>query len=482
MSGTHNSSGWAQKYPGAVFVNEMELRKAKFDYARLGEPVPIDNKILDQLSKYEFSCFKLLEDASGWEFSFDERRSYYYDLLKYWNTAVHRTGAELFVSFNWPHVITAHTLYLLCKHCCAMNVLFIDPMPLINSNFTVIGTTMDDLAMPYRALYESSDPLTLGPETQAFLNRLRGNQWETASHNIVSLNIWDAQKTFQFREFARLLFYILNGKAFQEGHVAVKKNRLPFSSAKSRLTHFDFFWYKDRMRRKDMQLEEIYTEFCVTPDLTKKYIYFAAPQQPEVSTSIHGRAYNDVHLVLDLLCACVPEDWVIYYKEHPCTFAPSAKGSTCRNREYYSRIASYKNIQMISTKIDQFELIDRSQAVATVAGTTSWEAAVRGKPALFFGNVWYQACRSLYKIQTLQDCRNAIEQIIQGAKPDQKDIERYVSAIEAVGLKDIIKWTVDDNFKRSADAKVELERIAIALHEAYGRYYEEACADAGQRQ
>ncbi|MBI4309139.1 MAG: hypothetical protein HY591_02290 [Candidatus Omnitrophica bacterium] len=260
---------------------------------------------------------------------------------------------------------------------------------------------------------------------------------------------------------------VLLGKAFRDCGTAVKKNKLPFERFQSKLTYFDHYWFRIRLRRMDTQLRKIYAPFCMPPDFKKKYLYFAAAQQPEATTDIHGGVYRDHILVLEILSASVPEDWIIYYKEHPANFYPLVKSSLRRNRHFYDRIKNLKNVQMVLPETDPFCLIDHSQAVASIAGTTSWEAAGRGKPALFFGNVWYQGCKGLFKIDTLQDCREAVRKIINGHVPDQKEIERYIIAIEKVAMKDL-------DFRKFAKQVIsedELERIAKELYEAYVRYY-----------
>ncbi len=465
---------WAQaKYPSAVFHDEMALRQGYFDYSKIGKPVPADANILGALSKYEFTSIHEIEDATGWNFSFDERYQHYCDMLKYWNTMILRLKPDVMMHLTWPHSISSYACYVICKHYHNIDVLFMDPMPLLNSNFHAIGGALEDLAMPFRPLYESTQVFKPGADVKEYLARVRSDQWikGTPAHNFVDIRKWEKLRGFQVKEFAQLLVRMAQGKAFQESSVAFKKNQLPFGSPKSRLNQFDYFWFRDRLRRKDTQLEKIYATFCQPPDFKQKYLYFAASQQPEATTGIGGGVYTNHLLALDILSASIPEDWVIYYKEHPGTFYPMLKGSLRRSRHFYERVKRWKNVRMVSQKTDNFQLIDHAQAVASVCGTSSWEAAVRGKPGLFFGNVWYQACRSLFKIESLQDCRDAIHKIVNGYKPDQKDIERYLSVVEQVATKDLIYLQFSQSIKKCPDPRQEMARTAKAFHEAYEKYY-----------
>lgn len=471
--GEERQREWIEEYyPDAVLQDSMTLRQGHFNYSRFSPPVPIDAEIIGALSKYEFACLKLLEDTTGWNFSFDERRQYYYDLLKYWNTMIHHLKPDLYVCFTWPHIITDYTLYLLCKHVYSIDVLFVDPsfVPLSENYYQFVGNSLEDVSLPIRQLYESDEPFEAGDDAKEYLAGIRGKKWAKSPHDGKKTQ-WVEPKGYQYTQFIRLVYSLLRGRAFRAAPLAIKKNRLPLSSPMSRLTNFDHFWLMRRVRRTNMRLKKIYASFCVQPDFEKKYIYFPAPLQPEANTLTNGRIYDDLFLVLDILSVSIPEDWVIYYKEHWAIFAPASKGSTRRDHHFYEKVKSYKNIHVIPYEMDSFKLIDHSQAVASVTGTSSWEAAVRGKPALFFGNVWYQGCKSLFRISTLKDCQKAMEKIRNGYEPDQRDIERYIAAFEKVAVKGLIHYRFYENIKKCPDPKFEMERIGKALYEAYERHY-----------
>src|SRR4051812_18299253 len=78
--------GLQEYFPNALFADASRLRRGYFDYSKIGEPIAIDAAILEKLSKFESTYLNWLEDTTGWNFSFQERRRYYYDILTYWNT------------------------------------------------------------------------------------------------------------------------------------------------------------------------------------------------------------------------------------------------------------------------------------------------------------------------------------------------------------------------------------------------------------
>ena len=121
--------------------------------------------------------------------------------------------------------------------------------------------------------------------------------------------------------------------------------------------------------------------------------------------------------------------------------------------------------------------MDNAQAVASAGGTASWEAAVRGIPSLTFGNVWYSGCKSIFRIQTLQEAQAAIEKIVNGYSPDKQDVERYVAAIDKIAFKGKelnanipmmkLGLVTEGEFKYNT----EMEKIGKYLYENYEYYY-----------
>lgn len=464
------------KYGNAIFQNSMDLRIAKFDYSQIGKPIPVDSTIIYTLSKYESSCLNLLEDTNGWNFSFYERRRYYYDLLTYCNTLLNYLKPNIYINFTWPHVITDYVMYLFCKHLYNIPVLFIDPTPYFDQ-YQIVGVSLENPSQTYDRFYESEEKLEINSSIKDYIDRTRSNKGYLPVHMRDFHKKLRMSTGFDYKGLYKLIRMTIlkKGVGFKKANLSWKKNKKPFDLPDSKMNHFEYFWFKNTLRLNNVKLQKIYDGFVEEPDYSKKYLYFAAPYQPEATTSPNAGVYVDLFLVLDILSSAVPEDWIIYYKEHPSTFLYAnlgfLKGSLRRDYNYFRKIASYNNIKMISSSCDSFKLIDSSKVVSTAAGSTCWEAVVRGIPAMFFGNVWYQGCKSIFWIKTLQDAKEAIGKILNGWKPDQVDIERYAAAIEKVAVKGMIHRDFSDRIKKSKDPQFEMERIAKALYEAYAENY-----------
>ncbi len=471
--GSESEAKWSEiDYSDVIFQDSMSLRKGQFDYSEIGSPVPIDENILHSLSNSGLNYLGLSEDATGWNYSFSERKQFYYDMLKFWNTVINQIKPDLVVFFTWPHTQSCYAFYLLLKYHYSIDLLFLDPIPLLNK-YHLVGVSLERPCTPFIALYESDEDITASAESIEFLELSR--KGVTQPHIVEDYKKSEnASPIFRWKEFARLfLSTVVKGTGFKKAAVAWKKNKLPYFMTESRMNNFEYFMFVELRRYKNKRLRKYYDPLCVEPDFNKKYIYFAASYQPEARTNITCGPFEDQFLALDILASSIPEDWIIYYKENLYSFdsSPWSKGSLRRDEYYFQRINSQKNIKLISTDISTFDLIDNAQIIATVSGTVAWESVLRGKPAMSFGGVWYMGCKSIFWIKTLQDAQNAIKKVLDGYIPDQDDIERYVAAIEKIAVKNIILRNFKEKIKECDDPKYEMELIADALYEAYERYY-----------
>jgi hypothetical protein len=253
---------------------------------------------------------------------------------------------------------------------------------------------------------------------------------------------------------------------------AFKKNRKEFGTKKALLNGVEEYFFWKKLSRKNKFLKNIYQSYCSTPLDGEKYIYFAAPYQPEAISNINQGPYEDPFLILDILSNVIPKDWVIYYKEHPAIFKDLNMGALCRDDLFYKKLSKYPNVKVISVDIDTFSLIDNSISVATVGGTVGWESIVRGKTALIFGTIWYQNCDGAFLITSLESATSAVNQIINGYEPNIQKVNKYAQSIFMACEKDIVTMTgYDEKINSCSNPKYEMERVARMFIEAEKRLY-----------
>jgi hypothetical protein len=75
-------------------------------------------------------------------------------------------------------------------------------------------------------------------------------------------------------------------------------------------------------------------------------------------------------------------------------------------------------------------MIDHAKAVVSVAGTASWEAVMRGKPGIIFGDARYKFCDSIFRVANLQDCQRVLTCISEGYQVNNDAILCFLEAVE----------------------------------------------------
>ncbi|MBI4120275.1 MAG: hypothetical protein HY454_02300 [Parcubacteria group bacterium] len=178
-------------------------------------------------------------------------------------------------------------------------------------------------------------------------------------------------------------------------------------------------------------LKKEYDRLETTFDASKKYIYIPLNVQPEKTTCPMGNVFDNQLLMIRIIASCLPDGWVIYVKENPQQWLAANMGSYLyRYPEYYEHIAKLKNTRLVPVSTSTYDLISKSQAVATVTGTAGWEAILRSKPTLVFGSVWYMYCNGVFRVEDTDSCRKAIQKIVAGHTPNQQKTINYLVALD----------------------------------------------------
>lgn len=215
--------------------------------------------------------------------------------------------------------------------------------------------------------------------------------------------------------------------------------------------------YSYIIKKIGSNLRKEYVSLQIQPDLTKKFVYVPLAFQPESSTSPNGGVFVDQILMIEVLSASLPVDWLIYVKEHPVQWSPMGLGyNDNRYGGYYKKIAQLKNVRIIPIETQPHFLIKNAQAVAIVTGTTGWESAMRFKPVLVFGFPWYQHCPAVFKVNDATSCKDAIDKIIDGFSVSKQQMINYLALLEKFS----IQGYEDDISKMASNAKLSAQENA----------------------
>ena len=204
----------------------------------------------------------------------------------------------------------------------------------------------------------------------------------------------------------------------------------------------DFFWlrykyelYKFKFKCKKLKLALYYEDKAEVPDLKCKFIYVPLHYQPEMTTCPQGGFYTNQELMIEVLSKSVPEDWMIYVKEHIIQFSRKLAGECSRSYGFYDKIVSLPNVKLVSFKsLSTFDLIDNAKAVAIISGTAGFEAILRGTPTITFGYAWYNGCEGVFYVPSYEECKKVINEIENGFVVDYEKVRLFIYALEKTGF------------------------------------------------
>ncbi|MCL4378870.1 MAG: capsular biosynthesis protein, partial [Actinobacteria bacterium] len=194
------------------------------------------------------------------------------------------------------------------------------------------------------------------------------------------------------------------------------------------------------------------TSYYTNPDLSCPYIFVALHYQPECTTSPMGGMFVYQDLMLDILMKAIPEHIKIYVKAHP----REGLGPILRER-----LRLDKRTLLIDPNLNSHRMIINSIAVATVTGTSGWEAFLSNKSVLMFGEYFYQDAPGVYKIKNLIDASNAIHDILN--KSEEISDAMIMAFLMAVQDKTFPGW-VDNRYAPISGISNQENAVSIANH------------------
>ena len=456
--------------------------------ARMGIPAPgVDVSSFEPLSK-EFihamhECESQVLTMMNVEdlrerVSLIKRKHIYYKYLKYWRGVLVSLKIDAIISGDIPHVSFQYVLYCVAQE---LGVPFIMcRMAKVGSRYVVIDDFRD-----YKALREEAHGLRGGAhEVRELDENIRAYYNKHAIKNSGDATPYYVKDFMRKGDFRRHDVPSLKGvwKSLKQ----LSFFRLVYSHCKD-IVHYYFTihrfgdiegmyergyvfsWYDYRWDKIKKRYQKKYQELEKEPDFTKKYIYFALHNQPECSTSAMGGLFVNQFLAIDMLSAALPKGWELYIKENPGQWI-MPRTHTGRFPGFYEDIANLKNVQLVPQKTSTFELIKNSQAVASITSAACLEGVLRGKPALLFGYVWFMHCEGVLRVQNFSECREAVEKIKNGLKPNSQEVLNYFIALDKVSFTSFHNTRAKTGFGLNMSEEENSRGLADNFEKELGKY------------
>ena len=459
LIGRKNREKALKLFPNTVYHSKADVRGNRVpDGCEAIKPSPLDKSLLTSLSYHESIFLKMMDRQNfNGALTYYERISTYHSQIMYWKGVLEHFRPDVVVYRIEPHVSHEYALYALCRLMNIPTIMFqrtslpghVYPVSSFEEGSEIIRKAYS------RALEMSNPPnASLSPETISHLEKLTQTYDEAIPFHL-KYKLSHYKKSGDFAgpistlwRVAKVLF-----KAFKHKKAGLEVD--PNHLSKKYHTNMGSF--------KRKKLLAHYNRLAKSVDLTKPYVFTALQCEPERQTCPVGGLFGNQYLMIDLLSKLVPDDWKIYVKEHVSQFKDYQAVERAKTTEFYNRIVSRPNVEIVPLTYTSFELIDHAKASATVSGTVGWESVVRGKPTLLFGYSWYRDCKGVFVTQTIEDCEKAIREIKNGYKINMNEVKRFAQVVENCSVRGY-----NDKFGTKMNiisTEENVENLARAIHE-----------------
>lgn len=395
-----------QQFPGIIYQDNADAWKGRFP-KEVEEKAPyyyLDVDFLKRHAHHELQAIKMMDrmDQDLRSFNFMERQRHFRNMLKQWMAAIDLVKPDLVISTAIPHRLYDYVLFWLCEE---KNIPFLTIEHtqfrgrfffLKNDFFSIENRFISDW---YFYENEKNIDKLIPNDIKQRYDKVRQDYAQGAPVFMKTMQDKENQMRSYlfmikrwFRKFSTVYRPYLLGKSADVtiiGHCAYdKRANRKYEESEGNIYQHERMILK--INKYKNQLKEAYESLTTQPDFKEKYVIYFLHYQPEATSCPGGDIFVDQMLCVDMLLKNLPDNYMVYVKEHPHQFSRLKIGHTGRMRDLYDDLVKNKRVKLISTSIDSFKLISHAKAIGTICGTAGWEAIVKQKPVILFGISWYE--------------------------------------------------------------------------------------------
>lgn len=397
--------------------------------------------------------------------TYQQRRNLYIFLVCYWIDVVNTLEPEYFYSKEEPHEVVDFVLFNVCK--------LFGVKIIMGTRTSLPGVVLLPRECQSK-LEKSSLIISNYHRTETLRNFVRNrinkpHEMPTYMADKEKNNKKGLKQTSRLSYVSRLIFdlkyivyqFILLSRLFKSSILNEKISYIVSDELSKRASSYSNFQFFKRISSEYHKV--------ANPNIPSNFVYFPLHAQPEKSTSPLGGRYNNMAIAVAMAAKALPVGWTLCVREHPSQFRQDHYAHIGRDRNYYRRLAGIPNVQLMSMDADHDSLLNRSKCVCTITGSVGWEAVLKLKPVMIFGDAWYTSAPGVVRVGTVEECKRFFESLsVLRSAISEKSIVEYV---DYLALNSIYLYP-DANKSRwygkefDLDANIQrLEKILVLLLE-----------------
>lgn len=431
-----------KSFPNTIFHHGIDYLQAipapGVDVSKF-EPPGI--QLTRSMLECESQVLRMMDAVDYSNLPLSRKKHIYYEYLKYWNGVLTHFNIDAILFQDIPHTVCDYVVFSLAKKLGIKTIMytalkFPDRLIFLNDDFPEYKEVKREYE---RALAENVSLKDLSPDLQKFFYNQTNWKNSGASFYDHYAKGRDEKIVHAMRIIPSIESIVRNIRQFTFPQTTYWYFKMLFG--KKRMASLDNLVLSGFALRRKMRawgkikggFKKEYVQFAKIPDFSKKFVYVPLHMQPERTTSTHGDIFVDQILMVDVLSAALPEGWMLYVKDHPAQWI-ARRAHLGRYTGYYRTLSQIKNVLLVPPETSTKDLMEKSEAVATVIGTALIEGVLLGKPGLMFGNESHMHCEGIFKIYDTAGARVALEKIKSGYAPDQAKVLAFLVALDRVSV------------------------------------------------
>ena len=422
--------------------------------------LPLERDILEQMQPYESMAMKLLVRITEYDiFNYDESKRLYLQNLRFWNH-IFTTEKINFAFFSGiPHHTHDYVIYCLCK---VKNIPICIITPTHMRNRWFVGTSLDTIGentlKEYRRLLNTNEEIVLPEDLEKYYNDFICQKKQAVSTVMDGLN-----KKAKIKSIVEINQGYVNSKKVLKRSVSrIKRGVTSPSESRERKEAFgllskDLSYVKRTKRRiKSGEKPSDYDKIAQNPVANEKYILFLLHLQPEATTLPQAEVFVEQDLPIRILAQAVDGTGIkIYVKEHYV--------QPWRDKNFYSDLASIKNVILIRSDVDSKPLVLNSVACSTCTGTVALEATANEIPVMLFSKGGFDDGPGMFYVSSVNECKEVLQKILNKEITISKDeVRRYLQAFVNASVRHYSPHNGEISHEELLDSQKQLVDVVVS--------------------
>jgi hypothetical protein len=155
-------------------------------------------------------------------------------------------------------------------------------------------------------------------------------------------------------------------------------------------------------------------------------VFYPLHQEPEATLNYMSEFHANQVATIENILKCLAPNQVLVVKEHPVD-----KGALLRSK--FQRLKREQSaLYYLPAELHGREVLRRATRVVTLTSTVGWEAALLGKPVYVLGEIFYDTCGGVHRIDSMRELRRHLRAPAEPAGLDADGFADYVARMVAM--------------------------------------------------